>query len=202
MLRKANNLGLLLLVMVFTATQLVAGCDSGEDRGKDLPDSGAGDSDADTDSDSDTDTDADTDSDSDTDSDADTDTDVDTDSDADTDADTDSDADTDTDVDTDSDTDSDTDDCIEEKLPDTSSFFDFYEFCVEDKAEYLTEVHTILEPIGETSYMTNKGSSGGIGCDPATEYLFWDIPQNVPQEILCALTLLPYIERIATGVHL
>ena len=91
--------------------------------------------------------------------------------------------------------------CVEEKLPPDDVFFEFYEFCVEDQADSLAEVRAILSPM-EGRYSSGKGSAGMIGCNTDTEYLFWDIPLDIPDEVLCALTRLPYIDTIGGGVYL
>lgn len=91
--------------------------------------------------------------------------------------------------------------CIESKLPDEDVFFEFYEFCVEDNAAWLEEVREILAPIGEENYDASSGSAGMIGCSDS-EYLFYGIPRDTSRDILCALTLLPYIDTIGGGVWL
>jgi hypothetical protein len=86
------------------------------------------------------------------------------------------------------------DDCDETKLP-TGGPYDFLEFCVPaDPPGPLAEVEAIIAGLADARCW--RGSSGRIRCDRATEYIC-TIPADTPLAVLCRLTLLAFIERIA-----
>jgi hypothetical protein len=127
-------------------------------------------------------------------SDADTDTDTDTDSDSDTDSDLDAGADTDSAFDTDT-LES---DCIESKIPETTGVT-MYQFCIPESEDALAEVLDILAPFGEDNFSYRPVTAGTSICSAESAYLVETLG-DTPMEILCALSLLPYIDQISAMI--
>lgn len=88
--------------------------------------------------------------------------------------------------------------CLAYKLPSVQHNGDFFEFCIDDRAEYLSAVLAVLEPIaGDFAY--DLGLPGTIGCAPGSEWLVYGIQKSVSADLLCEVTRLSYVERIAWG---
>lgn len=82
--------------------------------------------------------------------------------------------------------------CNTEKLPDKDEPADFYEFCVLTEPEsYLKDVKSVSEEI--TCIL---GSKGRIGCNPEIEYLCMIDKIDAVDQVMCTLSLFPFIEVI------